>query len=209
MQARANGWATEIFAVEVGARGYCANSTLYALRRLGFSGKRCREIGKTLADIAMKASFSIYLSRETQAWDENMELIGKSPSSSPDPSPPSPKRIQPDSFQPFSSLPLPTLVEPQVLDRSRITPTRRPCNPGALSTMLENKCRAPIGFHNKGNSCYANAILQALSATPEFWSCMTVSNSKKSKVVSTFLRIMCEAQTGTAAIDPFYFLEAF
>ena len=43
-QARLNGWGVDIFAVEVGARGFSANSLIYALRRLGFGGKQCRTI---------------------------------------------------------------------------------------------------------------------------------------------------------------------
>ena len=55
VQARFNGFGVDIFAVEVGARGFCANSLLYALRRLGLGAKACRTTGRTLGDIAMKA----------------------------------------------------------------------------------------------------------------------------------------------------------
>ena len=32
-----NGWSVELFAVEVGARGYCSKSVLCCLRKLGFN----------------------------------------------------------------------------------------------------------------------------------------------------------------------------
>ena len=205
MQARVNGWGVDIFAVEVGARGYCANSTLYALRTLGFSAKISREVGKRLADIAMKASFAIYLSRETRVWDKSMELISDKSAS------PCGPNSQPNQCHPVlasstvTKSPAAPLVQHHIYDK----PKRVASVAGVVDKRVANKGRLPVGLHNKGNSCYANAVLQALSATPEFWSVMTESNSKPNRLVSSFLRIMCDAQRVTVSIDPYHFLEAF
>ena len=47
---KANGWRVFFFSVEVGDRGYAAESLLSCLRCLGFPGKLCRSTIKSLVD---------------------------------------------------------------------------------------------------------------------------------------------------------------
>jgi len=53
------GWFVELFAVEIGARGYCSSSVISCLKRLGFSTKRSNQVAKSLSSVALQASFVI------------------------------------------------------------------------------------------------------------------------------------------------------
>ena len=63
-----NGWSVDLFAVEVGARGYCANSLPITLRKLGFGSKLVKSSTKTLGSTSMKSSFCIWLARNSKEW---------------------------------------------------------------------------------------------------------------------------------------------
>ena len=65
---RNNNWKVHFFAVEVGAGGYCAESVLSCLRRLGLPNRLCRNIIKEFSSIAMKCSFDIWMSRNSPSW---------------------------------------------------------------------------------------------------------------------------------------------
>ena len=56
-----NGWRGYLFAVEVGARGYCAKSVPYCLKSLEVSPSAARKITKSLGLIAMKLMFFHHL----------------------------------------------------------------------------------------------------------------------------------------------------
>jgi len=64
------GWHAELFAVEVGARGYCSSSVTSCLRRHGFPTKSSNRIAKVLSSVAIHASFVIWLSRKSYVWEE-------------------------------------------------------------------------------------------------------------------------------------------
>ena len=66
---RGNGWSVDIFAVEVGARGYCAESIRCCLRQLGFTNKQCRKSLKLFSSCALKASFYVWMSRSSKEWE--------------------------------------------------------------------------------------------------------------------------------------------
>ena len=66
---RSNKWNVDFFAVEVGARGYCAESMRCCLYKLGFSNKLCRTTLKSLSSCALKCSFYIWLSRNNKTWE--------------------------------------------------------------------------------------------------------------------------------------------
>ena len=62
------GWKVHLFAVEVGARGYAAQSLSSCLRALGL---KCRPLNKcvqTAADEALRTSFHIWMWRESSNW---------------------------------------------------------------------------------------------------------------------------------------------
>ena len=55
-----NGWSVDLFAVEVGARGYCAKSLPITLKKLGFGSNLVKSSTKTLGSTSMKSSL-LYL----------------------------------------------------------------------------------------------------------------------------------------------------
>ena len=64
-----NGWSVYFFfAVEVGARGYCSACLHPCLLCLGFPGKLLRPILKSLSLASLKASFQIWLARDSKEW---------------------------------------------------------------------------------------------------------------------------------------------
>ena len=69
-----NGWATHFFAIEVGARGYCAESVRYCLKRLGFRNKLCRTTLKSLSSASLRSSFYIWLTRNSRDWKQQQEV---------------------------------------------------------------------------------------------------------------------------------------
>ena len=63
-----NGWCVEVFAVEVGARGYCSRSVLCCFKKLGFSNALIRNTTKSLSKSSMECSFCIWLARNNKDW---------------------------------------------------------------------------------------------------------------------------------------------
>ena len=70
-----NDWAVDLFAIEVGARGYSSRSLSICLKRLGFNNKTGQKTTKSLSCISMKASFYIWLARNSSGWSRNTSLI--------------------------------------------------------------------------------------------------------------------------------------
>ena len=70
---RRSGWSVEsvdLFAIEVGARGYCSRSVPLCLKKLGFTNKEAFLVSRQLVDTSMKASFCIWLSRDSSVWNQ-------------------------------------------------------------------------------------------------------------------------------------------
>ena len=65
---RSNGWKVSFFAVEVGVRGYCAESLLSCLRCLGLPSKLCGSTIKNLSSVSLKCSFDIWMARNSCNW---------------------------------------------------------------------------------------------------------------------------------------------
>ena len=63
-----NKWYVDLFAVEVGARGYPSTSLKYSLQKLGFPNNLLKRIIKTLGRISMECSFYIWLHRNSKEW---------------------------------------------------------------------------------------------------------------------------------------------
>ena len=68
-QCRNNGWHCELFAVEVGARGFISSSMLSCLTRFGLSGRRIRKAARELSRAAEVGS----------AWIWNSVFVPPSP----------------------------------------------------------------------------------------------------------------------------------
>ena len=70
-----NGWTVDLFPVEVGAQGYSSRSLSICLKRLGYNNKIVQKTTKSLSSISMKASFYIWLARNSSSWSSNISLI--------------------------------------------------------------------------------------------------------------------------------------
>ncbi|XP_057305302.1 uncharacterized protein LOC130642232 [Hydractinia symbiolongicarpus] len=64
-----NGWHIDLFAIEVGARGYCSRSVSSCLKRLGLDRRKTFQAARQLGDMCMKASFCIWVARNTKVWN--------------------------------------------------------------------------------------------------------------------------------------------
>ena len=63
---KSKGWCVELFAVEVGARGYCSKSVLCCFKKLGFNNKLIRNTIKKLSQSSMECSFCIWVARNNK-----------------------------------------------------------------------------------------------------------------------------------------------
>ena len=63
-----NGWSVDLFAVEVGARGYCSRSVLCCFKSLGLRNRTINTTIKQISKCSMECSFSIWLARNGKAW---------------------------------------------------------------------------------------------------------------------------------------------
>ena len=120
-----NGWNVDLFAVEVGARGYCSRSVLCCFKSLGLRNCTINTTIKQLSKCSMECSFCIWLARNNKAW-----------------------------FSKEIDLSLKTPEDPLAHQNPQSTTSKTPL---------------PVGFINKGNTCYANAILQVLSVLLSLW----------------------------------------
>ena len=62
------GWCLELFAVEVGARGYWSRSVLCCFKKLGFNNELIRNTIKKGSKSSMECSFCIWLARNNKEW---------------------------------------------------------------------------------------------------------------------------------------------
>ena len=70
-----NPWTAILFTVEVGARGFVANSMMRCLRRLGFSNRQVNQLNKAFSEVSARCSYGIYLSRATKSWVRTRDLL--------------------------------------------------------------------------------------------------------------------------------------
>ena len=63
-----NDWQVDLFAVEVGARGYPSSTLSSCLKKLGFPKNLLRNTVKRLGKISMESSFCIWLARDSKTW---------------------------------------------------------------------------------------------------------------------------------------------
>ena len=117
-----NGSSVDLFAVEVGARGYCSRSVLCCLKSLGLKNRTINITRKQISTCSMECSFCIWLAINNKAWST---------------------------------------------EKIDISLTYR--QPPAKASSLKINSPLPVGFINKGNTCYVNAILQTLSVLPSLW----------------------------------------
>ena len=186
---KANGWVVDIFAIEVGARGYCSRSVTTCLKKLGFSNKLAFSTAKQIGQTSMKCSFCIWVARDSQEWSQSA-LISSIEQKSPTPNnsePVSPPVVAEVSFN--------TLSNPLVSQKP--TPSQHNILPPKHAGLL-----------NKGNTCYANSILQALSVLPSLWSQSSSEGLCQSPLVKAITLNMSLLNRSSSRIDPSNFLIA-
>ena len=178
----ANGWIVDFFAVEVGARGYCSASVSKCLRNLGFGNKNSLSLAKVLSRTSMEASFCIWLARDNHNWAETNVCLKQSLS----------KHQKDPTLPKLSSHKTPAPVNSQVSSQPK----------GKQLSALHQ------GFVNKGNTCYANAILQTISVLETFWRQRVSENMLFSPLVKALILNMNILSRSSKSIDPSYFLKA-
>jgi hypothetical protein len=75
-QCRAIGWKTHLFAVEVGARGYAAQSLWTCWKKLGIPAKEIKAAVKGVSDVALRCSFWVWMARRSIFWTEK-EVVSR------------------------------------------------------------------------------------------------------------------------------------
>ncbi|KAK7898520.1 hypothetical protein WMY93_019373 [Mugilogobius chulae] len=67
-EAEERGWSVLVYPVEVGCRGFVANSTIRLLKEVGITGRAQKKLIKELATAAEKSSHWLWLRRKEIAW---------------------------------------------------------------------------------------------------------------------------------------------
>ena len=132
----------------------------------------------------MESSFYIWLARNSRDWSQNAtNLIDSS-------NQPQPSHSAKSVLLPNSKKPLP----------SKATIPVKPAIP------VKPEC---AGLINKGNTCYANYIFQALKVIPTMWSQWASESSSLSPLVRFIvLNMSLLSRSSHAAVDPTNFLRA-
>ena len=174
-----NHWIPELFAIEVGARGYCSRSLTTCLKRLGFCNKSAFSSAKKLGHTSMTASFCIWLSRQNKVWTQDVPTLA------------------------------PTLSPKSQENNGRTKCKVKPPRPPTKASVHKSKINAVhAGFINKGNTCYANSILQAISVIPSLWSQWPSESPQLSPLVKSISLNMALLKRSTAPVDPSNLLRA-
>ena len=163
-----NGWYCDLFTIE---------ST--CLKRLGFCNNLAFASAKKLGKIIMRASFCIWVARNSKVWSPDIDLIETK-------HPPVKKEKRPDS-----------------LKKSTPPPSESPKSPARTEPPKSNEASTyHAGFINKGNTCYANSILQVLSDIPALWSQLPSESSHLSPLVKSISLNMSLIKRSSSPIDP-------
>ena len=158
---RSNNWSVYFFAIEVGARGFCAESVRSCLRGLGFSTKLSRNTLKALSSVSLKCSFEIWLCRNSKSWSLDHPVTLE------------------HTGQFVKSRNTVKREKPKVKTLDAVTSSSSPT--------ISSK---PCGLIYKGNTCYVNVFLQCLKSIPALWSSSTSVSSNFSSSIQKILFLL-------------------
>ena len=196
---RFNKWVVHFFAVEVGARGYCASNVRSCFKKLGFSNKACKSLLKTVSMTSIETSFEIWKSRNAKAWTLDAEERTKLKAQTPIDNCGEDREISfkcVPSTSEKSSDACSSVQTAYTLVKSSDTLVNLPISVSSFTGLL-----------NKGNTCYANSILQCLKNLPEFiHSCVSVG--KDGQLLSAFNEVLHHMSVTSSPVDPSSFLKA-
>ena len=177
-----NGWTVDLFAIKAGAWVYSSKSLPICVKRLGFNKKIIQKTTKSLSSISMKASFYIWLARNSSGWSSKTSLI----------------TIEDKNFSMASSKNTNTSRDNWSSNKAFLIsqPTRnlRKC---------DQSTKHP-GFFNKENTCYSytHKLSQALSKITSFW-CQSASESGLlSSLTTAVTQNMSLFKRRTTLLDP-------
>ena len=190
-----NGWFVDFFAVEVGARGYCSRSVTTCLKRLGFDNKLAFSSAKNLGQTSMMSSFYIWLARNSRSWE-------------PIPQIPVSKPAKENNHQiPVGNVSEGTKQSKKVHKPAATNNSNKSKTDENTTTKVPHK-NHHAGLINKGNTCYANAILQAFSVVPLLWSQRLSESSQLSPLLKSISLNMSLLKRSASPVDPSNFLRA-
>ena len=95
-------------------------------------------------------------------------------------------------------------------------PSKETCNsPSSLSSLKQTikpvsnaKSTRPVGFINKGNTCYANSILQVLSVVPNLWNRVPSESNTLLPMLQAISFNMAVKKNSAKHVHPSNFLQA-
>ena len=94
------------------------------------------------------------------------------------------------------------------LKESCNSPSPRPYQKQNTKPVSKANSICPVGFINKGNTCYVNSILQVLSAMPTLWNRVPSESNHLSPILQAISLNMAIKKNSTKAIDLSNFLWA-
>ena len=99
----------------------------------------------------------------------------------------------------------PIIVSSSKSSQKSSNPAEDSISPSPITQVAFHK---PVGLHNKGNTCYANSILQALTTVPSLWSQASSEGSDTSQLCDSVTLTMTTIMQVKTTFDPSKFLRS-
>ena len=159
---------------------------------------------RNLGQTSLKASYGIWLARDNENWKPDpieWEPLQKAAFCVPKP----PKVHLPSDKLPSVKIATDSRkTEQRNISKANLSFNSTP--PPKKQTKYKPVPRIPLGIQNMGNSCYANATLQALFVLPEIWKPIPSDHVAQVPLLRAFFATMLSINTGKGVIRPNQFL---